>query len=682
MDCRRVQAQIDNYLLDSLDEAVMGKVTEHLKQCRVCARVAEEFKFVNYYLKESLGQITTPARFPDNFVSRIHDKIQREQQKSKRRSLYNKVLTAAAVILISIASYFLLTTFQGHVIEGVLYVEREGETIVCKDLLPVGQTLKTSENQSAKLKLRDDSIIEMSPDTVLIIKSDSRFNGRLLNLEKGELRCRVAKGSGFSIIMPGAELKTMGTEFVVRMSTNKKEIIISGNQFLSFITSATVKVVVSDGKVLLTLDQGEQEIKMGETMIREIIPPLVLDLRNHIKNLINQLDNPEKAIREDAFKALIKIGYVTRAFLKEMLFHAGSIQQPYINRLLARFSGPDLLWSNNISSTGFALHPPVVTEPRIYFSNGLRLSALDRFNGNVIWQSPEYGFNSAPLLHNDIIYSGTSGGHFLAIESHSGKIIWQQIGLGAVQATPVIFNDTIYIGAGESDTKGGKFYALDVQTGKIKWVWTTPGIIAGARVVVSSGGVVLFGAWDHKLYALDALTGALIWDYLTDGIIVTAPLVDEDNNIVYCGSWDNNLYALSLQTGEKQWSIRSDSAIIESPVKTGQRLCWGTKHKIYVFDLLQRAVLWTYNRERFDMGALGTAGDKLYAGTDGGKLIVLDIATGEKTWEFDTWRSDVPSGQVYYEVAGCPGIFNEAIYIVSRSVGAYVGNRVYALKLK
>jgi eukaryotic-like serine/threonine-protein kinase len=684
MNCKDIQVQIIDDCAANQATDIPPELLKHVEGCRDCSQVLRDFKLVCSCYKQSFESLPIPQSLPAVVVSRTYEKVQLKRLRLKRRWGY-KVWPAAAIVLVGLVVYFFFIPAPTRILDGRLFVEMAEKGIKNLgryDSLPIGQVLKTSADQSAKIKLRDGSIIELSPETILTIKQD---NGRLLKLEEGELDCRVAKGGGFSIDMPGAQLKTLGTEFVVRLSTNRKSIITSQNKALSFITSAAVKVAASSGRILLTTNsiQGkiQQDIQGGETVIREINQPLPEELQIEIKYLINQLGNENKMVQEEAFTALLKIGYTIVPFIEEIPVSNNTRREILINRLRESFQRPKILWSQNISRIGLVLYSPVVSDNQLYLVSESGLSARDCFNGSVKWKFERAGFNSVPLVVNGVVYIGTLDGYFFALETKEGKVIWQQKGLGGIQAQPIIFNNMLYIGSGEKEMNKGKFYALDVRDGGIKWKFDTDGIIVYSQAAIFNEAFVLLGDWKNKFYLLDAQTGEKIWEYQTNGKIVTSPVVAE--GLVYLGSGDGNLYVLSGLSGEKLSSYQSDSAIIESPFKWSENIYWGTKHKIYALDLGKRCIIWTYNRERDTPGTLLVKNGQIYFGTDSGRLIVLDALTGEKACDFEMPPGDIQSKVTYYNVISCPVIFKDIIYITACSIGDSLTNdRVYALKLK
>ena len=100
-------------------------------------------------------------------------------------------------------------------------------------------------------------------------------------------------------------------------------------------------------------------------------------------------------------------------------------------------------------------------------------SALDAATGKILWQaaapeSPEYITDSFVSAANGVIYGGSSGGNFYALDSKTGEVKWTFPSGGAVWSGAAIVDGVVYWGTGY-DTRarelpyGGnsnKFYAF------------------------------------------------------------------------------------------------------------------------------------------------------------------------------------------------------------------------------
>ena len=87
-------------------------------------------------------------------------------------------------------------------------------------------------------------------------------------------------------------------------------------------------------------------------------------------------------------------------------------------------------------------------------------TALDAATGGIIWQtaapeSPEYITDGFVSSANGVVYAGSSGGNFYAMNAKTGQIEWTFPSGGAVWSGAAIVDGTVYWGSGY-DTKARK----------------------------------------------------------------------------------------------------------------------------------------------------------------------------------------------------------------------------------
>jgi polyvinyl alcohol dehydrogenase (cytochrome) len=88
--------------------------------------------------------------------------------------------------------------------------------------------------------------------------------------------------------------------------------------------------------------------------------------------------------------------------------------------------------------------------------NNSALTALDAATGNILWQTTapshrgKFGQTMAGALSvaNGVLYTGTGGGYFLAVNAQTGKILWQFQSGGAVICAPSVIDGHLYWGSG------------------------------------------------------------------------------------------------------------------------------------------------------------------------------------------------------------------------------------------
>jgi outer membrane protein assembly factor BamB len=172
---------------------------------------------------------------------------------------------------------------------------------------------------------------------------------------------------------------------------------------------------------------------------------------------------------------------------------------------------------------------------------------------------------SSPIVANDMIIFGDTGGKLFAYSIDNYKEIWT-----------IDFSDEIYI-ASDYDkniylTSGNNCYAVSINEKKVAWQFNSSGMITSAPVFKNNR--VYFTSWDNNIYALNAMNGNLIWKYETGWGIDISPVISDET--VYIGSNDNNLYALNAKNGTYKWMFSSKAGIHSLPVVYGDFLFFGS----------------------------------------------------------------------------------------------------------
>jgi quinohemoprotein ethanol dehydrogenase len=140
-------------------------------------------------------------------------------------------------------------------------------------------------------------------------------------------------------------------------------------------------------------------------------------------------------------------------------------------------------------------------------------------------------------------------------------------GGGAQEATPLVWNNTIY-----SITTWSVVYAVDARTGKEIWRWdpeiNQPGMRAMTGNVVNRGialynGMIFAPGIDGRLFALNALTGRPVWEarvaYPQDGYYMTmAPRIAGNKVLIGVSGGDRGetrgfFDAYDTATGQRSW---------------------------------------------------------------------------------------------------------------------------------
>ena len=156
-------------------------------------------------------------------------------------------------------------------------------------------------------------------------------------------------------------------------------------------------------------------------------------------------------------------------------------------------------------------------------------------------------------------------------------------------------------------SRDGNVLALDPASGKT--IWRNELDLALSAGPGVGDGLVVVGAANGYLIAVNADSGEEMWRANISGETLARPVIDDDTVIVL--TIDNRLRALSAFDGSSRWIIEQSTP-----------------------DLTMRG-----------SASLVTVGTLVIAGFDNGRLVAVNIASGDREWESllspPTGRSDL-----------------------------------------
>jgi outer membrane protein assembly factor BamB len=233
-----------------------------------------------------------------------------------------------------------------------------------------------------------------------------------------------------------------------------------------------------------------------------------------------------------------------------------------------------------------------------------------------------------------IVYSLVAFANFKTImAAESDVLLWTFQTGGKIYASPIIRNDTLYIGSLDST-----FYAIDVTSGDELWHYKTQNQIFTTAAIYENlisfeSGNILYclnidGAleWKDTLYSGPVVNQHDEWDYFHS----SPSLVD---SIVYIGSENGLVFGVNIKTGVEVFQCQAPTAN-----KTVE-----TKPVVY--------------------------NNKIYFGDWDGVLYAFDLTTSDEVWEYDT-KDDFVHGWVN-AIQNDPVIYNDHIYFGGRSCCIY-----------
>ena len=295
---------------------------------------------------------------------------------------------------------------------------------------------------------------------------------------------------------------------------------------------------------------------------------------------------------------------------------------------------------------------------------------------------------SSPIIDNGTTYWCDKRGRILGIDI-TGKLTFEYDLKTAVEATPVIFDSTLYIGRID-----GIMTAISLTSKDTVWTYETMGQISASpnRMTIEGRKTVIFGSYDNFLYCIDTKDGSKInrfesgyyingavalWNNCvifggcdswlriincetgvsTDSLLLEAyvpasPAVA--GNYCYIGDYSGNIYEIMLDNGK----IAGHKKIMEAANENGSFVSVPAVTTEAVYFLSDDRHLYSINRKTGDVNwkymLKGNAGesspvvcrDKVIVCTKTGIITILDAKKGNPEWEYDAGEQIVGSPAV------------------------------------
>jgi eukaryotic-like serine/threonine-protein kinase len=284
---------------------------------------------------------------------------------------------------------------------------------------------------------------------------------------------------------------------------------------------------------------------------------------------------------------------------------------------------------------------------------------------------------SSPVIADGRVYFGCENGKVFALELATGRKVWEVKFDGSVMATPLVLGNTIYVGTNES-----VFYALSTSSGHLRWKYTMDNYVAGGanwmRAPSGQGLWILVGCLDRKLRCFDAATGRLVWAYdlgdESNGYINGTPAVAGDK--VIFGGCDEMVHVVSAIDGKSLQAVPAGAYVAGSPAVVGHRAYAGNfGGRLLCIDIDTGQVLWTYGKEEnafYSSPAVGP--HHLVIGSQDRLVHCVDPDTGEGLWTFAT-QGNVDSSPVIVGDKVVVGSNDGRLYVLRLADGELLWSR-------
>jgi outer membrane protein assembly factor BamB len=224
-------------------------------------------------------------------------------------------------------------------------------------------------------------------------------------------------------------------------------------------------------------------------------------------------------------------------------------------------------------------------------------------------------------------------------------------------SAPIVANGRVYT----IDTMGS-VRAFDASSGAAVWTAQTPsdrggeGSLYGGGIAYDSGHIFATNGLGYVV-SLDANNGAVAWRVRPGGPLRGAPTVT--NGTLYVISQDNQIYSLNAATGATNWSAAASLEVAgvfgsASPaVSQGTVVAGFSSGELNAYRYENGRQVWQDNLQRTSVRtSVSSLNDvdadpvidngQVFAVGQGGRMVALDLITGQRLWELNIAGIDTP----------------------------------------
>ncbi|HVT57371.1 MAG TPA: PQQ-binding-like beta-propeller repeat protein [Thermoanaerobaculia bacterium] len=254
---------------------------------------------------------------------------------------------------------------------------------------------------------------------------------------------------------------------------------------------------------------------------------------------------------------------------------------------------------------------------------------------------------AAPAVAGDVVFIGSCGGSFYALDRHTGKPLWSydthRDGPPAnFHGDPVVTDQLVVVG---TDTEPeGLLYAFDRQTGEVRWKRPAPSGFFATVLRHGQNILALTTLGDAISYAIEDGRTAWTFDkapHNPHGTNTPSPALAGDRFIL--PSPGGQLFALDASSGRVVWQRDLAAEIHTSVTVTGEVLYVGDRSgRVHKLNAASGAVEATLETGGTPFGTMVAAEGCLLAQWTPGIFACIDPALTDVRWRktaTDNWSS-------------------------------------------
>jgi len=235
----------------------------------------------------------------------------------------------------------------------------------------------------------------------------------------------------------------------------------------------------------------------------------------------------------------------------------------------------------------------------------------------LVWEDKfGSGFSGNVVVRDSVIYAGALDRKVYAIETTTGRELWNKKLRGALVGGVAHSGDTLFLG---SDRPGGYIRAVHSLDGKEIWEERTdrisvPLLVTDDKVIAHTNRGVLL--------ALRTGDGSFEWQRQL-GVALAAPVQGEDGNLV--ATTLDSVYRISLEDGRVVQQMSTPGSVTSSWAETGSYLIAGTTSgTVFKMDRRDLNIVWRVPVESEVLVSPVVSGDTVFVVTRPGNVYRID----------------------------------------------------------
>lgn len=295
---------------------------------------------------------------------------------------------------------------------------------------------------------------------------------------------------------------------------------------------------------------------------------------------------------------------------------------------------PQLLWTYQTEGSGIEA-VAVISGGVVYVGDfdgtfhAVRLS-----DGSPVWTQSfeDTGFLSAAAVGSDRLFVADFNGVVRCLSIADGQELWSFETDSDVYAAPnFIASEKLVL----VTTEGGQLFAISSDAGELQWQFTIEAPLRCWPTVVD--GRALLAGCDGRAHAVDIKSGEEVDSVEIDGPTGSTPAAM--NGKLFFGTEEGSFYCLSANPLAIEWQVRDDRSRqgVRAAAAVSEKAILYSSQGKFLFAISPKTgdSLWAVpTRSRID-GAAAIAGSTAYLGTSRGRLLGIDLQSGEETWSFE-----------------------------------------------